>query len=79
MVSTFEVENCGAVHEPHRLAVIRETARTSARTKEGEGSTFMVPIRRILGPVHLILVQPEDTRQWFVNTRIDLAQFDSIY
>src|SRR5262249_36565870 len=53
LVSTFEIENGGSVQEPHGLVVVKKRfSQTSVRTKEGVGSTFIVPISRILGPVH---------------------------
>jgi hypothetical protein len=80
LVSSFEVENGGAAKKPHGLVTVRKRpSQNTGRTKEGAGSTFMVPISRLLGPAHLIPMQPTETRQWFVNTTIDLTVFDSIY
>jgi hypothetical protein len=80
LVTTFEAVKGGAAPEPHRLVVVRKRAlRSHKRTVEGAGTTFIIPISRILGPAHLIPIQPTDTTQWYVNTAIDLTQFDSIY
>lgn len=80
LVTTFEVVHGGDAPEPHRLVVVQKRApRSSRRTIEGAGTTFIVPISRILGPARLIPIQPAETTQWFVNTMIDLSQFDSIY
>ena len=79
-VTAFEVEHGGAVQEPHRLVIVRKrTAKSTGRTKEGAGNTFIVPISRILGPAHLIPMQGTDTRQWLVNSTIDLTVFNAIY
>jgi hypothetical protein len=82
IVETFEPENGGAIGEPHGLVTVshKATGGEQQRVNRGGGRTFIVPIRKILGPAHLIPFEPhEGNTKWFVNSTIDLKTYNTIY
>src|SRR5262249_26097240 len=70
IVETLEPENGGAIGEAHGLVTVSaKTTRTGwQRVNRGAGRIFIVPIRKVLGPAHLIPYDPhEGNTKWFVN------------
>jgi hypothetical protein len=82
IVETFEPEDGGAIGEAHGLVTVKfKTARDGLqRVNRGAGRSFIVPIRKVLGPAHLIPYEPhEGNTKWFVNSTIDLETYNAIY
>jgi hypothetical protein len=82
IVETFDPENGGSVGDNHGLVTVslKRTQEVQQRVTRGAGRTFIVPVRKILGPAHMIPYEPhEGNTKWFVNSTIDLETYNAVY